>query len=254
MTIVLPPEFTQSVAVFLLVLFRVAAVVSLIPALGESSIPSRVKLSIAVGLALVTYPSVMPALQTLPLEGTAGLQIAAAEVAIGLVLGLMLRVFLFCLQIAGAIAAQSTSLSQILGTAGVDPLPALGHLVTMSGLALAMLLGLHVAAASYLISSYAVLPPGQIPGAGMLTDMMVSQVASGFRLAFALAAPFYILSLLYNLTLGVINRAMPQLMVAFVGAPVITAGALILLTVSIPLMVGRWQDTFFTFLQTMGPW
>jgi len=88
----------------------------------------------------------------------------------------------------------------------------------------------------------------------MLTDMMVSQVASGFRLAFALAAPFYILSLLYNLTLGVINRAMPQLMVAFVGAPVITAGALILLTVSIPLMVGRWQDTFFTFLQTMGPW
>ena len=42
------------------------------------------------------------------------------------------------------------------------------------------------------------------------------------RLAFTLAAPFVLVSVLYNLTLGVINRAMPQLMVVFVGAPVIT--------------------------------
>ncbi|MFC3118840.1 flagellar biosynthetic protein FliR [Jhaorihella thermophila] len=39
------------------------------------------------------------------------------------------------------------------------------------------------------------------------------------RLPFSLSAPFVIASLLYNLTLGAINRAMPQLMVTLVGAP-----------------------------------
>jgi len=249
------PDDLSAIALgFLLIMFRIAAIVSLMPALGEASIPARVKLAIAVGLSMIVYPGVIGTLPPLQLGGSEVLGLAVLEIGIGLFLGLLLRVFLFCLQIAGAIAAQSTSLSQILGTAGVEPLPALGYMVTMSGLALAMLFGLHVAAASYIISSYQWLPPGQVPLSEGLTEMMVSQVASGFRLAFAIAAPFYILALLYNLTLGVINRAMPQLMVAFVGAPVITAGALMLLAVSIPLMITRWRDVFFGFIQSPGAW
>lgn len=250
----LPDELAVLVTGFLLVMFRVAAVVSMMPALGEASIPARVKLGIAVGLSMITYPAVITTLPQLDLSGISALRLAGQEVAIGLMLGLLLRIFLFCLQIAGSIAAQSTSLSQILGTAGVDPLPALGYLITMSGLALAMLLGLHIAATSYIVSSYSWSPPGQIPNADGLTEIIVAQVASGFRLAFAIAAPFYILALLYNLTLGVINRAMPQLMVAFVGAPVITAGALVLLAVASPLMITRWKDAFFGFMQTQGAW
>ena len=49
-------------------------------------------------------------------------------------------------------------------------------------------------------------------------------MAASFALALSLAAPFVIASLLYNVALGVINKAMPQLMVAFVGAPAITCG------------------------------
>jgi flagellar biosynthetic protein FliR len=135
--------------------------------------------------------------------------------------------------------------------AGVETLPALGHMITMAGMALAMMLGLHVYAAQYMIASYNWLPTGQVPDLGLLTETAVSQIAYGFQLAFALSAPFYILSLLYNLTLGVINRAMPQLMVAFVGAPVITAGALVLLAVAIPLMLSTWSGVFFDFLITM---
>jgi len=170
------------------------------------------------------------------------------EIGIGLWFGLLIRVFVFCLQTAGSIAAQSTSLSQILGSAGVEPLPAMGHVITMAGLTLALALGLHVSAVEYLIGSYMLFPIGQLPDLEAVAQSIVKQIASGFQLAFALAAPFFILSLLYNLTLGVINRAMPQLMVAFVGAPVITAGALFLLTISIPLILGTWVRALFGFL------
>ena len=73
-------------------------------------------------------------------------------------------------------------------------------------------------------------------------------MARAFSLAFTLAAPFVIVSVLYNLTLGVINRAMPQLMVAFVGAPVITAGGLFLMLLLTPIMLSRWHETLARFL------
>jgi flagellar biosynthesis protein FliR len=59
-----------------------------------------------------------------------------------------------------------------------------------------------------------------------------------------LAAPFFVISFLYNVALGVINRAMPQLMVAFVGAPAITFGALVLLLLAVPAGLVIWWNAF----------
>ena len=149
---------------------------------------------------------------------------------------------------AGSIAAQSTSLSQILGSAGVEPLPAIGHVITMAGMTLALTMGLHVSVVHYLIGSYVLFPVGHFPEVEVITKSGVDQIAWGFRIAFSLAAPFYILSLLYNLTLGVINRAMPQLMVAFVGAPVITAAGVILLFLAAPTMLTVWMASLDQYL------
>jgi len=129
----LVPEFWTPYALsFILVLFRVAALVSLLPALGEASIPARVKLVMSVCMSLIVFPIVHDVSQN-SLAGANWLSAAIAEVGIGLWFGFMLRVFVFCLQIAGSIAAQSTSLSQILGSAGAEPLPALGHVITTAG-------------------------------------------------------------------------------------------------------------------------
>ena len=57
-------------------------------------------------------------------------------------------------------------------------------------------------------------------------------------------------SFLYNVTLGVINKAMPQLMVAFVGAPAITAGGLALLMLSSPFLLALWGERLFAFMQS----
>ena len=70
----------------------------------------------------------------------------------------------------------------------------------------------------------------------------------GVALAFGLAMPFVIASLIYNLALGVINRAMPQLMVAFVGAPAITFAGLFLLFAGAPLILSVWSDALFAFM------
>lgn len=248
--IALPPELLPQLGEGLWHLFavflRVSAMVSLLPAFGERSIPTRVKFGIAAAFTLIVTPAITAPIGPpglLPMTG-----LILTEVLIGMALGIALRLFVMALQTAGSIAAQATSLSQILGPAAADPVPAMGYLLTLAGLTLAVLLGLHIRVAQFLIHSYTLFPMGAPPLASDLSQWGLQQIARSFGLAFALAMPFVIASLIYNLALGIINRAMPQLMVAFVGAPAITFAGLFLLFAGTPLILSVWSDALFAFM------
>lgn len=228
------------------VFLRIGAVVSLLPAFGEQSVPSRVKLILAVAFTVIVAPAV-PVPAGLPSMSNVAL-LSATEVVSGLTIGIGVRLFILALQTAGAIAAQSTSLSQLLGGAAVEPLAAIGYVLMIGGMALAVIAGLHIKAAELLILSYDFLPIGLFAGGGEMAEWGVTQVSRAFALAFTLAAPFVLVSILYNLMLGVINKAMPQLMVAFVGAPLITAGGLFLLCISAPVMLSVWLKALDQFM------
>lgn len=237
-----------------IVFLRVGAAMALLPAFGERSIPERIRLVLALAFTAIVFPAVAEVLQP-QIQTTTLPFFLLTEVIAGLAIGIVIRLFVLALQIAGSIAAQSTSLAQIFGGATVDPQPAIGHILLVAGLALAVMLGLHVRLAQVLILSYEILPAGQMPEAELLSDWGVARIAHAFGLAFTLAAPFVIASLVYNVALGVINRAMPQLMVAFVGAPAITAGGLILLFLSSPILLSTWISVMDRFLNDpFGAW
>jgi flagellar biosynthetic protein FliR len=231
-----------------IVFLRVAPMIAMFPAFGESSVPVRIKLVVALAFTVIVTPAMLPELRAFLSQAPDFTWLALTETGVGLLLGIGIRLFILALQTAGSIAAQSTSLSQILGGADITPLPAIGHLLVTGALALAMILGLHVRLAELAVLSYRIFPPGQLPGAPDVAQWGIARVAHAFGFAFTLAAPFVIASVLYNLTLGVINRAMPQLMVVFVGAPAITAAGLVLLFLLAPAMLGIWVDALAEFL------
>ncbi|WP_417206066.1 flagellar biosynthetic protein FliR [Antarctobacter sp.] len=232
----------------LIVFLRVAAALAALPGLGEQVISVRVRLVLAIMLTVIVTPAVAPGFDLPEPSLGAFLMVLATETLSGLFLGIMLRLFIIAIQTAGAMAAQSTSLSQLLGASGLDPLPAIGHILTTAALALLMATGFHVKAAAFLVLSYDILPAMQFPNPADVADAGRQRVGQSFALAFTLAAPFVLMSVIYNLTLGVINKAMPQLMVAFVGAPVITFGAIALLLVSAPILLSAWLHAFDGFL------
>lgn len=228
-----------------LVFLRVGAAMALLPAFGEQVVPQRVRLVVALAFSAVVAPAVVDKMP--PMEAGLGLP-ALVEVLAGLALGIGTRLFVLCLQIAGVMIAQATSLSQLFGGAVPDPLPAVGNLLIMAGLALAVAAGLHVKLAQLLILSYDVLPPGRLPGSGDMAQWGLAQVGRAFGLAFSLAAPFTIASVLYNVAIGVINRAMPSLMVSLVGAPALILGGLGLLFIVAPFLLGVWLQALEGFL------
>ncbi len=229
------------------VLLRVGPIVGFMPAIGERVVPVRVKLVLALCFVVAS----------LPVVGVAALQVAQAsgfmatvvlETTVGLFVGLSLRFLVIILQTAGSMAAQATSLAQLFAGAAAEPMPAIGHFLVISGLAFAMIMGLPLKVLELIVTSYHAFPMANGLNIGLLAEWGGKLVAKCFALAFTLAAPFLVMSLLYNLTLGVINRAMPQLMVAFVGAPVITAGGLVFLFLFSTLIISIWWHSVEQFL------
>ena len=234
----------QSVAVSaVLVFLRVGAAMALLPAFGEQSIPQRLRLVLALAFTAVVLPAATPMMPKDP-----GLLVALGEVIAGLALGAVLRLFVLALQIAAVMIAQATSLSQMAGGAAPEPLPAVGHLLTAAGLALAVMAGLHVRLAELFILSYQMMPAARLPAAAEFADWGIGHIAQAFGLAFSLAAPFTIAAMMYNLAIGAINRAMPALMVSFIGAPALAAAGLILLAALAPLLLAVWSGALTSFL------
>jgi flagellar biosynthetic protein FliR len=223
------------------VFFRVGAAVALMPGFGETALPMRVKLGAAVMLTVAIWPAVAP-LAALGDATPATLgAIFLAEAVCGLALGLSVRLTIFALQMAGAVAAQSTAIAQMMGEGlTADPQPAYANLLAVGGIALAFALGLPAYVAAALIGSYEVLPFGLFPAGDALADWGVGRIAGAFSTAVGIATPFVVGAFAYNVAIGAINRAMPQLMVAFVGAPALTMGSLLLMLFATPVALRVW--------------
>jgi len=238
------------------IFIRIGGMMAVMPAFGDQPVPTRVRLVLAFMFTMIVAPAVAPDLRNVPTSLFEAVAVLGPEALIGLFFGIFLRFFILALQIAGSIAAQASSLSQIFGgTAVVDPQPAIGHVLVVGGTALAAIMGLHVQAAAYMIHSYTLVPFGLALAPQQVAEVGVAEVSRAFGLGFTLAAPFLIASLIYNVVLGVINRAMPQLMVSFVGAPALTAGGLFLFFLTAPLILAIWMAAFADFMEMpFGVW
>lgn len=248
-------SFSEAEIYVLVAVFtRVGAAAALLPGFGEQAMPTRVRLAGAIAFTALVWPIVTPTLAGPenavgglgPIQGVGapafGLgRLLLAEAVAGLALGLSIRILVMALQFAGSIAAQATSVLQIFGGGLTpDPMPAIGNILVIAGIAFALAMGLHIKAVIAMVDSYTVLPFGVFPVAGDIAEWGVSRASAAFALAFGLAAPFLAAGLIYNLALGAINRAMPQLMVALVGAPAITGAAILILAVAAPVILPHW--------------
>lgn len=221
---------------------RIAAAAFLVPGMGERAVPVRVRLGIALALTLLLWPLVAPLGDQTP--GTpAGLaRLLAAEAVSGLLIGFGFRLMIMVLQIAGMTAAVHLSISHMFGS-GVAPTPepTIATFLALGGVVLAMQLGLHVAVVAALARLYEVLPFGRFPVAADAAEWSVARVAEVFALGLSLAFPFITVSFAYNLALGALSRAMPQLLVALVGVPLLIGLGLVTLYLVLPAIYGRWR-------------
>ena len=223
------------------ILLRVGAMMALLPGFGEQAVPARVKVAVTLAATLIVAPAIAPAIGPMPASAASLGAILISEVATGLLFGLLLRLSVMALATAGALIAQGLSLAQMFGAGpAAEPLPVFSHLLVGAGLAIAAALGLHVQAVGYILGTYDPVPFGAGLTGEIALHEAVRGIAASFGTAISLAGPFLIATLIYNLAIGAVNRAMPQLMVTFIGAPLLTGGGLALIAIAAPLGLSHW--------------
>ncbi|MGF1445887.1 MAG: flagellar biosynthetic protein FliR [Pikeienuella sp.] len=220
---------------------RTAAMVFLLPGFGERAIPGRVKLGAALAITVLLAPLLVPLRPETPSSLPSLALMLAAEAVAGLTIGLGFRLLIMALQITGTAAAYHLSLSHVFGTPVNDgPEPTLATFLALGGVVVAMAAGLHIEVVAALARLYEPLPFGRFPDPADLAELSVERAGAIFALGIGLALPFIIISFLYNLALGALSRAMPQLMVVLIGVPLLISLGLFTLYVALPAIFDRW--------------
>ena len=140
------------------------------------------------------------------------------------------------------VAAQHLSVAQMFGSGiAPEPEPTIATLLSFGGIVLALMAGLHIHFVAAMVELYDVFPFATFPGAGGLGEWITEQMSATFALGVSLAAPFVAIGFLYNLALGALNRAMPQLLVALVGVPFLVWIGMVILYLVVPSLYTEWE-------------
>lgn len=234
-----PDALSAWIALVMVIVARLSFIIFFMPGIGEQTIPLQMRVMILLALsAMFSISGFVTPPPTDSFVTYAG--VLATEVAIGFSLGVVLRATIWMLSIAGTVISQSIGLSQLLGIAlEHEQQTVTANLLSMAGAALLLSADFHIKAIASLLRLYTDVPIGALEA--MNQDMLIQALLYAFGLAIMLAWPFVAVNLLYNICLGFINKALPSLMVAFVGAPLMIGAGIILLALSIMGMLVVWE-------------
>ena len=236
---------------FMLIFARVGTMMMLMPGLGERSISTRVRLSIALALTLAVYPMAAPLYQTGVPQTLSGLLLLfAREFAIAFAIGLSARIAFSALQVAGATISMQIGLAQAVA---FDPSAGgqgttLGNFLSLVAITLIFVLDVHHLSIAAIHDSFMIFPPGAWFPAGDVANAAVMIIASSFEIGLKLSMPFLVFGLLFNLSLGIINRMMPQVQIFFISQPLSISLGMILLMVLLSTMMMWYMDYLATML------
>ena len=241
-----------------LIFARVGAVLMMIPGVGDSWVPPRIRLSLALVVALVLWPLLVGSLPALPetVGGMAGWIIR--EVLVGLAIGAMLRIFLTALATAGEIVALQTTLAfaQTANPTQASPGSTISAFLMLLGTTLVFATNTHHLFIAGLVGSYELIAPARPLVTGDFATLAVRTLADAFALGVQLAAPVLVFAIIFNLASGLIGRVMPAFQVYFAAAPLSIILGLSIFALSLGVMgtvfIDRYRDLARVFAGGAG--
>lgn len=232
---------------FLLVMVRVSGLVVTAPILSSNNFPVLGKLGLIGLIAYIITPT-LPALDApLPAEALPFALMAAGELIIGMVIGLVMQLLFAAIQVAGQVMDMQSGfgLINVFNPALETQFPLFGFLFFILAI-----LYLLVSYGHHMILRALSFTFDRIPVGGFAPDtpVMTQFVAWGglmFHDAVLLAAPIAAAMMLAYVTMGLMGRVIPQINLFVVGFPLTIAISLLVVSLSIGYYLNL-LDSLFT--------
>ena len=236
----------EKIELFILVLVRISTIIFLLPVFNFTAVPSTIKAAISFLLAFLVFPQ-------LPLVGFAianspvfFFMIVLEQIFIGLIIGFATSFLLYFAVMGGEFIARDMGLMQ--GT--MNPFVEFQSNIFSIFLPLILMViflatGGHYFFIRVLFESFQYIPMGNfVWDTRSFAAILILLSASSFVVAFQFAAPILGSLLLCTVTLGLMNRVMPQLQVWLLGLPLkIFVGSFVIIY-TMPLMAQLFNANF----------
>jgi flagellar biosynthetic protein FliR len=226
---------------------RVGGCFLLMPGLASVRVPVQIRLFVAIaatGALLVhLWDQILPLIDRRP-------QILApmivSELMIGALIGLMARLYMMALQFIGAGVAMLIGYGGMAGPGieEAEPQAALASIISFSALLLLFVFDFHHGIVRALVASYSVAPLNVFfnPQAALVD--VADTLSEAFFMVLRLGSPFVAYAILVNLTIGFVNKLVPQIPVYFISLPFVIAGGLIIIYFGAGSMLALFADGF----------
>jgi flagellar biosynthetic protein FliR len=204
-----------------LIFARIGAILMLIPGVGESYVPPRIRLSLALVVSLALWPVVQGALPALPATVGGMVGWVLREVIVGLAIGAVLRSFTTALATAGEIVSLQTTLSfaQTANPLQAQPGTTIAAFLMLLGTTLVFATDTHHLFIAGLVGSYDLIAPARPLITGDFASLAIRTLGDSFMLGVQLSAPVIVFAIIFNLASGLVGRVMPSFQVFFAAAP-----------------------------------
>lgn len=229
-----------------LIFARIGAILLTLPGIGESYVPPRIRLSLALVVSLALWPVIGDTLPPLPASLGAMVGWILREVITGLMIGMLLRAFTTALGTAGEIVSLQTTLSfaQTANPLQAQPGTTIAAFLTLFGTTLIFATNTHHLFIAGLVGSYELVAPARPLLTGDFASLAVKTVGDSFLLGVQLAAPVLVFALIFNLASGLVARVMPQFQVFFAAAPLSVLLGLSVFALSLGVMGTVFIDRY----------
>ncbi|OQW65459.1 MAG: flagellar biosynthetic protein FliR [Nitrospira sp. ST-bin5] len=252
---ILLPQFQA----FLVLISRIGGLLAALPVFSGRTIPVKVKLGLVLTLSLMLAPSIpMPTVSLDPVLLVGGM---LSEMAIGVTIGLAVRLMFGALEVAGELLGIQMGFGAVhlFDPTTSHQTPMIAQFFTMLASLIFLSLNAHLFAMATIIHSYEAIPAFGAHLSSHLGEEILLLSQRMFTIGMKLAAPVLITILLINVLMALLGRAVPQVQVFVLSFPITIAGGLLVLSLGMPFTVSligsefeQLQLTIEALLRSLG--
>ncbi len=237
----------------MLIFLRVAAIVFSAPVLDSDTIPAVFKAGLALAVSILLLPAVDAVVTVRDLSLMTFFIGVFSEIAIGVTIGLSVKLLFAGIQLAGQIVGYQMgfAVANVVDPATSAQIPILAQFYNLTAMLVFLAINAHHMFFSALVDSYTILPPLSMHISPQLIGMMMRLAANMFVVAVKVGAPLIAVMLMVSVALGMVARTVPQIHIFIVAMPMkILIGLVFLLMVS-PYLTAYLIDLFSSYQVTL---
>ncbi|MFT4183355.1 MAG: flagellar biosynthetic protein FliR [Rhizobium sp.] len=226
---------------------RIGGCVMVLPGFSSGRVPPQIRLLISAALSMAILPllwnTIYPEVSK---SNVTYIGLIFSETVIGVMYGMMARLYTLGLQFAGS------AISMLIGfnaPGGMDVIEesnetSLTSMISFCGLMMLFVLDFHHYVLQALVDSYSVIPFGGHLDVRAALISVTDTLATTFFIMLRLVSPFLLYGLMFQISIGFINKLAPQIPIYFISTPYLLMGGLFMLYLSVAAMISQFSGAF----------